>query len=89
MPGRKGKRGRPIIGYDAKGRPITYRRRRWTAAEDEAVRRTARENLVTGLTRGDDGRVAYGSRLRELAGELGRSYGAVKFRAHFLKARSR
>ena len=89
MPGRMGKLGRPIIGHDRRGRPIMYRRRPWTAAEDEAVRRTARENQANGLTRGDDGRVAYGSRLRTLAGELGRSYGAVKFRAHFLKARSR
>ena len=50
----------------------------------------AAENRAKGaLSRGADGRVAYGSRLRDCAVRIGRSYGAAKFRAHFLKARSR
>ena len=61
--------------------------RRWTEDEDEAIRAAAAENLATGEGVGGRGRRI--SRLRDVASEIGRSYGAVKNRAIRIGAYSR
>ena len=60
--------------------------RRWTEAEDEAIRAAATENRVTGEWVGGRGR---NGRLRDVARTLGRSYGAVRNRAIRIGAYSR
>ena len=66
---------------------------RWTEAEDTAIERATFENLELGILdfrpRGR-ARVAgdYAGRLRAVAGELGRTYAAVRKRAQRLGAAS-
>ena len=60
-------------------------RKRWTQAEDDAVRTASRANATHGLT---DEYGRYHSRLKVLADELNRSYAAVRLRATRLKATS-
>jgi len=61
--------------------------RRWTENEDEAIRAAAAENRDAGEWIGGRGRRI--SRLRDVASEIGRSYGAVKNRAIRIGAYSR
>ena len=58
--------------------------RRWTELEDRAIRAAAAANAVEVL--GGRGRTG---RLRDVASELGRSYGAVRNRALRIGAHSR
>ena len=61
--------------------------RRWTEDEDEAIRAAASENRDAGKGFGGRGRRI--SRLRDVASEIGRSYGAVRNRAIRIGAHSR
>ena len=60
--------------------------RRWTPAEDQAIRDAAAKNVYAGEGIGGRGR---NGRLRGVASELGRSYGAVRNRAIRIGATSR
>ena len=69
--------------------------RLWTPEEDAAIREAAAANADWqseggGIIRPGKGRRrdAYYARLKTLASELGRSYGAVRCRAHRIGARS-
>ena len=64
---------------------MTISRRRWTKAEDAAVRAASLANATEGLT---DEHGRYHSRLKTLAEEMGRTYPAVRIRARKLKAAS-
>ena len=69
------------------------RGRPWTEAEDTAIERATFENTELGILNfrpRDRTRVAgdYAGRLERLAGELGRTYAAVRKRAQRLGARS-
>ena len=65
------------------GRP---QRRRWTAAEDAAVREAVRANRAHGLTRLD--RPEYMNRLDDVATRLDRTVDAVRKRAQRIGAYS-
>ena len=60
--------------------------RRWTEAEDEAIRQAAALNRTAGEWVGGRGRAG---RLRDVATAFGRSYGAVRNRAIRIGAHSR
>ena len=58
-------------------------RRRWTKAEDDAIRQAAEWNAFEGLT--DEDKV-YQNRLKEVAHEIDRTYAAVRVRASRIRA---
>ena len=69
------------------------RGRPWTEAEDTAIERATFENAELGIVEFRPYRRArakgdYAGRLERLAGELGRTYAAVRKRAQRLGARS-
>lgn len=55
------------------------RRKRWTPSEDDLLRAAAERNVHYGIT--CDAGEGYENRLRELAGQLNRTYASVRIRA--------
>lgn len=69
---------------------VVARGRRWTAREDRAIYCAAKQTRYDGISaRGRHRKKgSHRARLREVAEKLGRTYGAVRMRAHRIDERS-